>query len=195
MLYFLFIGTSTEGSIYYAPQVNKNSSCVGLFSKKFPYDFRCQLSAWQRQLISILLSLQREVRWAKDPCEVHCFEQRPLQYWCEVCVMDKMYSKVVQGNPSLQSGHNKMLREVLKLRFRRSVLDKNRISNLVFFLNETLFTESRNLELQNNRCGCQENPRAVNEVSLSRPQKHATCMHTITWSVFSKRQIPTFKYI
>ena len=101
MLYFLFTETSREGSIYYAPQVNKNSSCVGLFSKKFPCDCRCHLSAWQRQLISILLSSQREVRWAKDTCGFHCFEQRPLQYWCEVCVRDKMYSKVVLRNPSL----------------------------------------------------------------------------------------------
>jgi hypothetical protein len=35
MSYFLFIGTSMEGSSYYAPQVNKNSSFVGLFSKMF----------------------------------------------------------------------------------------------------------------------------------------------------------------
>ena len=58
---------------------------------------------------------------------------------------------------------------MLNLRFRPSVLDKSRISNPVFFLNEARFTESRNVDRQNNRCGCQENARAVNEVYLKRP--------------------------
>jgi hypothetical protein len=72
-----------------------------------------------------------------------------------------------------------MHRKVLNLRFSPSVLDKNRISNLQFFSwNEARYAENRDVELQDNRCGCQENPRAFNEDSLTRPQK-PTCVHKI----------------
>ena len=102
MLYFLFFGTSTEGSSYYVHQVNKTSSGVRLLLKMFPCDCRCQLSAWKRELISVPLWLQTEVRWAKDDFKIHSFEHYPLQYLREVCIMDKTYSKVVWRNRSLE---------------------------------------------------------------------------------------------
>jgi hypothetical protein len=79
----------------------------------------------------------------------------------------KCISKLFEETPPYSAGHSKMHRKVLNLLFRTSVIDKNRISNFVFFLNEARFTESRNLVRRNNRCGCQENPRAVNDVSLT----------------------------
>jgi hypothetical protein len=87
-----------------------------------------------------------------------------------------------------------MHRKGLNLRFRPVLDTKKKKQQLVFFWNEVRFTESRNIDGQISKCGCQENPRAVNKVSLTQAQR-ATCMHKITRRVFSNRQIPIFKYI